>query len=332
MKAIQIKNYGEPEELILMDAPTPEPGPGEVLVRLEYAGVNFIDIYTRKGVYKKSQTYKNVLPFTIGREGAGVVHALGAGVTGFAPGDRVAYCLILGSYAQYATVPASRLVKVPNDIELDIATTLMLQGCTAHYLSHSLFALGPDHACLVHAGAGGVGQLLIQLAKARGARVFATVGNAEKAGIATARGADHVIQYREEAFDDVVLEATGGVGVDVVYDSVGQATFQGSLRSLKRRGMCALFGGASGAVESVEPLALAEAGSLFLTRPHMADYMSSAGEINSRADALFELVRQNKLIVSIDREFALADADQAHRVMEARGTTGKLLLKIQHLS
>ena len=289
---------------------------------------NFIDIYTRKGVYQKSQTYKNVLPFTIGREGAGVVDSVGDDVTGLAVGDRVAYCLILGSYAEYAAIPAWRLVKVPDDIELDVATTLMLQGCTAHYLSHSLFALGPDHSCLIHAGAGGVGQLLIQLAKARGAHVFATVGSAEKAEIARRCGADHVVRYRDEKFDQVVLQATGGDGVDVVYDSVGQATFENSLRCLKRRGTCALFGGASGAVESVEPLALAEAGSLFLTRPHMADYMSNAQEVTARATALFELARKNKLVVNIDREFALADAQEAHRVMEARGTTGKLLLKI----
>ena len=326
MKAIQVTAYGGAQNLELREVDIAVPGSGEVLVRVHHAGVNFIDIYTREGVYRHSRTYANQPPFTLGREGSGVVAATGPDVDGFAPGERVAWCLAPGSYAEYALVPAWRLVTVADDVPLPQATALMLQGCTAHYLTHSLFPVEPGQSCLVHAAAGGVGQFLVQLARLRGARVLATVGSVEKARIARELGADVVIEYREQAFDEVVREATAGAGVDVVYDAVGRATYRQSLRCLRRRGMLALFGGASGQVESVCPLDLAEAGSVFLTRPHMADYMRDSDEIRARADDLFTHLRAGRLRVSIDRHLPLAEAAVAHGVMEARGTTGKLLL------
>ena len=328
MKAIRVTRFGGPEELQLQDADRPAVGPGEALVKLNVAGVNFIDIYMRNGSYAKSATYKTPLPMTIGMEGAGTVVELGAGVTGVPVGARVGYCLARGSYAQYAAVPAWRLARIPDDISDAVATTLMLQGCTAHYLSHSAFALGPEHACLVHAGAGGVGQLLIQLAKRRGAMVIATVGTADKAEIATARGADHVVLYREQDFREAVMALTAGRGVDVVYDAVGKDTIARSIRSVRRRGLCVNYGGASGLVKSIEPLELGEAGSIFFTRPHLADYTASAGEIEWRTGDLFKACADGGLTVVVDREYALADAAAAHARLEAGDTRGKLLLRV----
>jgi NADPH2:quinone reductase len=326
MKAIQVTRYGGAEVLELRDVDCPQPAPGEARIKLAYAGVNFIDVYTRSGLYAHSHTYANKPPFTLGREGCGTVDAIGAEVQGLAVGDRVAWCLALGSYAQYACVPAWRLVKIPDAMSRKIATTLMLQGCTAHYQTHSLFPLEPGHTCLIHAASGGVGRLMVQLAKLRGAVVFATVGSEEKAAQARALGADHVILYREQDFAAQVLRETFGEGVDVVYDSVGQATIAGSIRCCKRRGTVSNFGAASGAVTSVDPLELAEAGSLFFTRPHMADYMRDAEEVNWRGSEMFAHVAAGRLQVSIDRVLPLAEAAAAHRILEGRGTTGKLLL------
>jgi NADPH:quinone reductase len=326
MRAIQVRRYGGPEELVEWELGTPKPGPGDALVRISHAGVNFTDIYTRQGVYRHSQTYRNQPPFIPGMEATGVVDSVGDGVENVVPGDFVAYCLSLGAYAEYAVVPAWRLVIVPGGLAPTVAVSLMLQGCTAHYLTHSLFALESGQVCLVHAAAGGVGQLLLQLARLRGARAIATVGNEEKAAIAKELGADPVIRYHEEKFEDAVLEATDGRGVDVVYDGVGRSTFSGSLRSLRQRGTLALFGGASGAVESVTPLDLAEAGSLFFTRPHMADYMASSEEIAWRAGDMFRFAAQGDIKIRIDRQFPLSQAGEAHRVMEQGGTRGKLLL------
>ena len=328
MKAIVVPEYGGPEVLRFGEVPVPEPGEGEVRVRVVLAGVNFTDVYNRQGIYRRSQTYRNAPPFVLGREAVGVVDRVGPGVTGLAPGDRVGWCLVLGSYAELAVVPAWRLVPLPSGLDWESATVLMLQGGTAHYLTHALFPLGPDHTCLVHAGAGGVGRLPVQVARLRGARVLATVGNADKAAIARRLGADRAILYREEDFAAAVLEATGDAGVDVVYDGVGRATFEGDLRALRRRGTLALFGGASGAVESVDPLDLAEAGSVFLTRPHMADYMSTREEILERAADLFRWVEDGRIEVHVDREFPLAEAAEAHRYLEAGRTTGKLLLRV----
>jgi NADPH2:quinone reductase len=328
MKAIAIAQFGGPENLQLMQIPEPRPAAGEALVKLEFAGINFIDVYMRSGRYARSQTYQTPLPMTLGMEGGGTVAALGEGVSGLAIGDRVAWCIVRGSYASYAVVAAWRLVKVPRNVPMPIATALMLQGLTAHYLSHSVFALAPGHTCLVHAGAGGVGQLLIQLAKLRGATVLTTVGNREKAEIAKRLGADHVIAYREVDFREELMKITGGKGVDVVYDAVGKDTIAQSIRSLKKRGLCVNYGGASGLVQSIEPLELAEAGSVFFTRPHLADYIATPEELGQRAADLFAAQTAGKLGVAIDREFPLADAAAAHRYLEGRNTKGKLLLRI----
>ena len=328
MKAIAIAEFGGPENLRLMDMPDPVPAAGEALIKLEYAGINFIDIYMRSGRYARSNTYQTPLPMTLGMEGGGTVAALGDRVGGLEVGDRVAYCIVRGSYAPFAAVPAWRLVKVPRNLPMPVATALMLQGFTAHYLSHSAFPLGPGNTCLVHAGAGGVGQLLIQLAKLRGATVLATVGSEEKAEIARQRGADHVILYRQIDFRDEVMKITGGKGVDVVYDSVGRDTIAKSIRSLRRRGLCVNYGGASGLVQSIDPLELGEAGSVFFTRPHLADYLATPEEIGGRAADLFAAHAAGRLSVSIDREFALAEAAEAHRYIEGGRTKGKLLLRI----
>jgi NADPH2:quinone reductase len=328
MKAVSVARFGGPEELRLAEIDPPRPGPGEVLVRIARAGINFIDVYMRNGSYARSHTYKTPLPMVIGMEGAGTVAALGAEVKDIRVGDTVAYCLSRGSYAEYATVPAWRVSRVPEGVPLPVATTLMLQGCTAHYLTHSAFALAPGHTCLIHAGAGGVGQLVIQLARLRGARVLTTVGSPEKAEIAKARGADSCILYRDQDFREEVMRLTDGRGVDVVYDSVGKDTIHRSIRSLRRRGVCILFGGSSGQVAAVEPLELAEAGSVFFTRPHLADYTASAEEIRGRTADLFKAWQDGALKVTIDREIPLADAAEAHRILEGRGTRGKLLLQV----
>jgi len=328
MKAMAIAQFGGPENLQLMQLPEPIPAAGEALVKIEYAGINFIDIYMRSGKYARSNTYQTPLPMTIGMEGGGTVATLGEGVTGLKVGDRVAYCIVRGSYAAFAAVPAWRLVKVPQGVPMSIATALMLQGLTAHYLTHSAFSLAPGNSCLVHAGAGGVGQLLIQLAKLRGATVLATVGSEEKAALAKQRGADHVILYRQVDFREEVMNITGGKGVDVVYDAVGKDTIDKSIRSLRKRGLCVNFGGASGLVESINPLELGEAGSVFFTRPHLADYLATAAEIGARAADLFAWFAAGRLGVAIDREFPLAGAAEAHRYLEAGKTRGKLLLQV----
>jgi NADPH2:quinone reductase len=328
MRAIAVTRFGGPEVLELIAAPMPQPKPGEALVKLDCAGVNFIDIYMRSGRYARSATYQTPLPMTIGMEGGGTVQAVGADATNVRPGDRVAYCIVRGSYAEYATVPAWRLVRLPEDVPLDVGTALMLQGLTAHYLTHSAFRIEPGSIALVHAGGGGVGQLLIQLAKLRGATVIATAGSDEKAAIAAARGADHVVLYRQVDFREAVLRLTNGRGVDVVYDAVGKDTIAGSIRSLRKRGVCINYGGASGLVESVNPLELGEAGSIWFTRPHLSDYLQTADEIGERAADVFAAWRAGRLQVAIEREFPLASAAEAHRHLEEGRTRGKLLLRI----
>ena len=328
MKTISVPRFGGPEVLEALERPQPVPGADEVLVKIEYAGINFIDVYMRSGFYAKSHTYQTPLPMTIGMEGGGTVAALGAGVSGFAPGDRVSYAPFRGAYAEWAVVPAWRLVKVPAGVPMESAVALMLQGYTAHYLSHACFPLTAGQTCLVHAGAGGVGQLLIQLAKIRGAEVIATVGTPDKAVIAQARGADHVILYREVDFREEVMRITGGEGVHVVYDAVGKDTIAKSIRSLRKRGLCVNYGGASGLVQAVAPLELAEAGSVFFTRPHLADYLFTREEVQARADDLFRYHAEGRLKVAIDRVYPLAEAADAHRHLEGRNTRGKLLLRI----
>ena len=306
----------------------PSPGAGEVLVKLEFAGVNYIDVYMRDGTYNRSHTYRTPLPMTLGLEGGGSVAALGPGVENFAVGDRVAYGLARGAYAGYAVVPKDKVVHVPDGISMQVATAVLFQGATAHYLTHSAFKVGASHTCLIHAGAGGVGQLLIQLAKRNGARVITTVGTSEKAELAKARGADATILYRDVDFREEVLGLTSGRGVDVVYDSVGRDTLARSLRSLKKRGICISFGASSGQPAPVEMLELAEAGSVFITRPHLADYMATAEEIAWRASDLYQAIGEGTLTVAIDRTLPLAAAREAHELLEARATRGKLLLAI----
>lgn len=320
MQAIRVQRYGGPEVLEMAEVPRPEPGPGEVRVKLEAVGVNYIDVYHRTGLYPGE------LPFIPGMEGAGVVDAVGEGVSRVAVGDRVAYAMHRGSYAQYHTVPARKVVKLPQAISFQQAACLMLQGMTAHYLTRSTFPLEPGHRCLVHAAAGGVGLLLIQMAKLQGATVYGTVSTPEKAELARAAGADEVILYTQTDFADKVKELTGGEGVHVVYDSVGQATFEGSLRCLRPRGYLVLFGQSSGPVAPVDPQVLARGGSLFLTRPSLAEYVATEDELDWRAREIFQWVAEGRLQLRIDSTFPLSEAAEAHRRLEARLSSGKILL------
>ncbi len=323
MKAILVSECGGPEKLVLGDVAVPTPGAGQALVKIVHSGVNFIDIYFRIGLYKAD------LPFTPGMEASGIVEAVGEGVTDVAAGDRVAYAMCRGSYAEYAVVPAWQLVKVPDALSLDKAAGAMLQGMTAHYLTHSTFPLNDTHTALIHAAAGGAGLLTVQMAKMRGARVIGTVGTKAKAELARAAGADEVILYDEQEFDVEVKRLTGGKGVDVVYDSVGASTFQKSLNSLRIRGMMVSFGNASGAVPAVEPLLLNQKGSLFLTRPTLAHHCLDRQELSWRANDVLGWIADGKLSLHIDKSYPLADAGVAHEDLASRRTTGKLLLNVE---
>ncbi|HZF28280.1 MAG TPA: quinone oxidoreductase [Gammaproteobacteria bacterium] len=322
MKAIRVHGYGGPDALRCDDVPTPTPGAGEALVKIAAAGVNFIDVQHREGRYKGT-----TLPFTVGSEGAGTVTAVGAGVTEVAVGDRVGYAMVVGSYAEYAAVPAKRLVKLPANVDFRTAAAVMLQGLTAHYLTHSTFALKRGDVALVHAAAGGAGQLVVQVARICGATVYGTVGGAAKAAIARAAGAHEVIDYKTQDFEAEVKRLTGGRGVDVVYDSVGKDTFDKSLGSLRPRGMLALFGFSSGPVAPFDPAVLGAKGSLFLTRPGLNQYIATREEFVQRAADLFKWLGSGALEPRVDRVLPLADAATAHRELEARRTTGKLLLE-----
>jgi NADPH2:quinone reductase len=319
MKAIRVDAPGGPEVLRLAEVPPPMPVAGQVVVRVEAAGLNFIDVYQRTGLYPVP------LPATPGLEGAGVIEALGSGVSGLAAGDRVAWSSTLGSYAEQVVVPADRLVKVPPAVESRTAAAAMLQGMTAHYLVETVYPLGPQNACLIHAGAGGVGLLLVQMAKRKGARVFATVSTEAKAALAREAGADSVILYTQQDFAAEVRKLTDGRGVDVVYDSVGLATFEKGLDCLALRGMMALFGQSSGVVPPVSPSALAKA-SLFLTRPTLFHYIADRASLDWRAGDVLGQVASGQLAVRIGQTYPLADAAEAHRALEGRQTTGKVLL------
>ena len=327
MKAIVLSGFGDRTALQLADVPVPEPGPGEVLVRHEYIGVNFFDVYMREGLYARSPAYGVPLPFCLGIEGAGVVVSTGASVADLAVGDRVAYCEALGSYAEFAAVPDHRAIKLAPKIDTREAAAIMLQGLTAHFLTHSAFPLAPGHVCLVHAATGGVGQLLTRLARARGARVLATVGSDEKAAIARECGAEEVFPYRRVDFLDQVMDATDGAGVDVVFDSVGRDTIMRSLRSLKPRGTCVLFGHASGQPDPVSPKLLGELGSLYLTRAHLIHYMLTPDEYRQRVEALFGYLATGELNVTVDQVYPLTEAADAHQRLEERLTKGKILLR-----
>jgi NADPH2:quinone reductase len=320
MKIIQISKTGGPEEMALVDAPMPTPGPNQALIKVGAAGVNFIDVYFRIGLYKAD------LPFTPGNEGAGTVEAVGPGLTDFAPGDRVAWGMFRGSYAEYVVVPTSQLVKLPDGVDFKTGAAAMLQGMTAHYLSHSSFPLKPGDKCLVHAAAGGAGRLLVQMAKMLGATVYGTAGTDEKAAIAKSAGADEVIVYTRQDFVAEVKNLTGGKGVDVVYDSVGVSTFLKGLDIIRPRGMMVLFGQSSGAVPPFDPSILNPKGSLFLTRPSLAHHCATPEELAWRAGDVLGWIAAGKLELRIHKEYRLSDAAQAHRDLEGRGTAGKLLL------
>lgn len=320
MKAVRVHETGAADVMHYEDAPTPDAGEGQVCVKIEAAGLNFIDTYHRMGWYPLPK------PFILGQEGAGVVDAVGAGVTEFKPGDRVAYCMHQGSYAEYASVPARLLVPVPTGVTTQQAAAVMLQGMTAHYLTHSTYALKPGDIALIHAAAGGTGALVVQMAKMRGAQVIATVGSDEKAAVARAAGADEVINYSTQDFEAEVKRITSGKGCHVVYDSVGKATFDKSLNCLRPRGYMVLFGQASGQVEPLNPQVLNQKGSIYLTRPSLGAYIATREELLQRAGDLFNWMAAGKLDVRIDQSFALAEAAAAHRYLEGRKTKGKVLL------
>ena len=321
MKAVRGHQPGGPEVLTYEDAPEPQPQPDQAVVKIDVAGLNFIDIYFRTGLYKAD------LPFTAGQEAAGVVTAVGSDVTNVKPGDRVAYCGILGGYAEYAAVPAQRLVNVPEGIDSSTAAALMIQGMTVHYLTHSTFPLGKGHTALIHAAAGGVGLMLVQVAKMRGSRVIATCSTEEKAALVREAGADEVILYTEKDFLEEVKRLTDGVGVDVAYDSVGKATWEGSMDSLKTRGMMVFFGNASGPVPAIEPLTLTAKGSLFMTRPTLASHIATREDLEKRSSDLFGWVKGGQLKVRIGETLPLSEAATAHERLAGRLTTGKVLLK-----
>lgn len=321
MKAIVVYEKGGPEQLVLEDVPEPVAGSGEVLVEVTTAGLNYIDTYHRSGLYPMD------FPITPGVDGAGTIVGLGDGVEVFGVGDRVAWPLSLGSYAERHVVPVEGAVPVPNGIDDGTATALMVQGLTAHYLASDTFPLADGDRCLVHAGAGGVGLLLTQIAKIKGAHVTTTVGNDEKAELSREAGADEVIVYTRNDFREAIEAASGPNSIDVVYDGVGAATFESGLAVLRQRGMMVTFGNASGPVPPVSPLELMDAGSLFLTRPTVSHYVQSRDELLRRANDLFEWASSGRLRAKIGAEFPLAQAADAHRALESRGTKGKVLLR-----
>ncbi|MCB9157103.1 MAG: quinone oxidoreductase [Caldilineaceae bacterium] len=320
MKAIRIHETGDVSNLSYEDAPMPEPGAGEVRIKIEAAGLNFIDTYHRMGWYPIPR------PFTLGLEAAGVVDAVGAGVSEFKPGDRVGYCMHQGAYAEYATVPARMVVPVPDGVSTQQAAAVLLQGMTAHYLTHSTYPLQKGDIALVHAAAGGTGALVVQMAKLLGAQVIGTVGTAEKAEVAKAAGADHTIIYTEQDFEAEVKRITDGQLCHVVYESVGKATFDKSMNCLRPRGYMVLFGQASGQVPPLDPQILNQKGSLFLTRPSLGAYVATREELLGRANDLFNWIAAGKLDVRIDQSYPLSDAAAAHTYLEGRQTKGKVLL------
>lgn len=320
MYGIRVSAQGGPEVLEWVELPDPVPGPGDLVVRLAAAGLNYIDTYQRSGLYPQQ------LPFAPGLEGAGTVVGVGRDCRRFLVGDRVAWTGVPGSYAEIVAVPEESAVAVPGGVDLDLAAAVPLQGMTAHYLALDTFPLAAGHRCLIHAGAGGVGLLLIQIAKRRGAEVFATVGTHEKADLAVDAGADHVILYRDEDFGDAIERIAGPHVIDVVYDGVGKAVFDRSLDVLRSRGMMVTFGNASGPVDPVSPLRLMQAGSLFLTRPNLSHYIAERAELDRRAGDLFRWIEGGHLRIRIGARVPLADAVTAHRLIEGRQTTGKVLL------
>jgi NADPH2:quinone reductase len=322
MKAVYIEQTGGPEALRFGDRPVPDPAKGEVLVKLAVSGVNFTDLNARSGINKIP------LPAVLGSEGAGIVERVGEGVAGFQPGDRVAYCMVRGSYAEYAAVPAKMLVRIPQGVDFRNAAAAMLQGMTAHYLTHSTFPLKKGHTALVHAAAGGTGRLLVQMAATLGARVIGTVGTQAKADLAREAGASEAILYDRQDWVAEVKRLTGGAGVDVVYDSVGRSTYLKGFDCLKPRGMMVHFGVASGPIEPLDTRTLTAKGSVFLARPSLATHIANPEELAGRSGDVFRWIAEGRLKLRIDRDYPLAETAQAHRDLEARKSTGKLLLEM----
>jgi NADPH2:quinone reductase len=320
MKTMRVHQYGGLEALKYEEVPVPEPGEGEARVKIEAIGVNFIDIYHRIGRYQGS------LPLTLGQEAAGTVDAVGSNVTDVKPGDRVVYASVQGSYAEYAIAPAWRLVPIPSSVDAQQAAAVMIQGMTAHYLTFSTYPLKQGETALVHAAGGGTGQLLVQIAKRRGARVIGTVSTEEKAAVAREAGADEVILYTQTDFESEAKRLTDNKGVDVVYDSVGKDTFDKSLNCLRRRGYMVLYGASSGAVPPLDPQVLNAKGSLYLTRPFLAHYTADRVELMGRVNDLFNWIAAGELKVHIDKTFPLSEAAEAHRYLEGRQSKGKILL------
>jgi NADPH2:quinone reductase len=320
MKAIQVQQVGGPEAMQVVDLPLPQPKPNDAVIKVAAAGVNFIDVYYREGRYKAP------IPLVPGQEGAGVVTSIGSEVTSLKVGDRVAWAGVLGSYAEYAAIPADRLVPIPKGVSDEQAAAAMLQGMTAHYLSHDTYPLKQGETALVHAAAGGVGLLLTQMAHNIGARVIGTVSTEEKAELARGAGAHDVILYTESDFETETKRLTGGKGVDVIYDSVGKTTFEKGLNLLRPRGMMVLFGGSSGAVPPFDLILLSQKGSLYVTRPSLAHYIATREELVARSAAVFGLIAAGRLKLRIQHKYPLTEAGHAHRDLEGRKTTGKILL------
>jgi NADPH2:quinone reductase len=322
MKAIQVNELGGPEQMQLQDVPDPTPAANEALIEIKVSGVNFIDVYFRKGLYKAP------LPMIPGSEASGIVRAVGGEVKNVKPGDRVAYAMARGSYAELQAVPANLLVKLPDHVTFEQAAAAMLQGMTAHYLTHATFPVQAGQTVLVHAAAGGAGALIVQMAKMLGARVFGTAGSPEKLDIARAAGCDEVINYRTQDFEAEVKRLTDGTGVHAIYDSVGESTFLKGLNVIRPRGMMVLFGQSSGPVAPIDPNILNPKGSLFLTRPSLGHYTATTEELDRRAGDVLNWIAAGKLHLRIDHTYPLADAAQAHRDLESRKTAGKLLLAV----
>ncbi|KMT53607.1 quinone oxidoreductase family protein [Pseudomonas fildesensis] len=327
MKAITLQTYGGPEVAQLRhDVPKPQVTPGHVLVKVACAGINFMDIHTRQGKYAHSVTYPVRLPCTLGMEGAGVVVEVGAGVSHLNVGDRVAWCIAWGAYAEYANVPAEKVAQIPNAIGFDQAAAAMFQGCTAHYLIDDVARLHAGSTCLVHAASGSIGQLLVQMARRLGATVLTTGSTPEKCAIALQRGAHQAWTYDEGGFVDRVLEATGGQGVDVVFDSLGKATLRDSFRACRTRGLIVNYGNVSGSITDLDPIELGEAGSLCLTRPRLADHMADGPTVQRRANAVFAAMLEGSLTVEIEGHYTLETVKQVHERIEARQQIGKAVL------
>lgn len=326
MRALQIDTYGDEDVVVSRDVSIPEIEPDEVLIRLAVSGINFMDIHTRQGKYRNSKTYEVSVPITLGMEGGGIIEKVGCNVRDLQPGQRVVYCISWGSYAEYAAVPACRVVPVPDALSLRRATTALFHGLTAHYLARDVGQLGPGVTCLVHSASGGIGQILVQMGVACGARVYATTSTESKAQVARSRGARDVFGY--EDFAGRIREATGGHGVDVVFDPVGAPTFRQSLQALRKKGLMVAFGSVGGSLRDLDPIELGEAGSVFLTRPRLADHIGSAEEIRHRANEVFSWLLSGDLEISYAGEFGFDEVLDVHRRLEDRQLVGKPLLNI----